>query len=747
MTDPQNRAQLALCPPANASMSADPTLQLLLDEQRLRGMVQRPVRAVRVRPKARVGHQAALVGPDGQPWGWIRVLVGRSREKQDKLLTRARRGAGAAQVGSLILGELDASVLWGPWFTDPALVKSLERIRPSTAPEVSGLQVLRHNPGRRLVLRDGNQVWRVTSDSHSRSVQVATQLLSLGVPVNAPVEVCDRDAVHLSRWPWLPGRDLGQAPQVSELSGAGGVLAQLHELPVGPLVDVLDGSPRGWREQMLAVDQAVAQLHEVAPGLGARAQELRTALPRWVPASRDVVVHGDLSLDQFLAGADGSVHLGDLDRVALGPVEVDLASLRAVALLLEHDIDPLLQAWADTVQQELSVSLAGLAPWTASSLLQRCSQYWRSRDAQWSERTSRLLELAAQELRHDARGGSWRVPHRVQGCGDAVTITRAWPDKMREHPTIAVEGRDATGTLRAARLDTTGRARLLPPGTDRRLPALESASSRGELVVHRAGKRAVLACPTREAPSSYVKVVRAGQGAGVARAAEHGARVAAAVGLAAPSVLAHGDDTVTMSVLAGVPLHGLSTDPRWEGIWQEWAQRWQLLQQLPVDGALPVHGCAAEAGVLRTWQTRCAQTGLLDHTPWPRRMAELADELAAAGDRRLVTAHRDLHDKQLLYSSQGLGVLDFDTVSLAAPELDLANLAAHASLREAQGLWGQEAALVVTRAAQQVARAMDITEDRWRRAELATVARLAGVYAFRPQWRTLVLDWAERCWG
>ncbi|RIK10386.1 MAG: hypothetical protein DCC50_14835 [Acidobacteria bacterium] len=37
--------------------------------------------------------------------------------------------------------------------------------------------------------------------------------------------------------------------------------------------------------------------------------------------------------------------------------------------------------------------------------------------------------------------------------------------------------------------------------------------------------------------------------------------------------------------------------------------------------------------------------------------------------------------------------------------------------------------------------------DRLAAAELATVVRLACVYAFRPTWRDPVLGWAERRWA
>ena len=93
-----------------------------------------------------------------------------------------------------------------------------------------------------------------------------------------------------------------------------------------------------------------------------------------------------------------------------------------------------------------------------------------------------------------------------------------------------------------------------------------------------------------------------------------------------------------------------------------------------------------------------------------------------------------------------LGVLDFDTACLAPAEVDLVNLAVHARLRQAQGGWDREASHVVEQQARRLARLADVSDEQWRRSELAVVARLAAVYAHRPRWREQVLAWAEQEW-
>src|SRR5690606_25107580 len=121
--------------------------------------------------------------------------------------------------------------------------------------------------------------------------------------------------------------------------------------------------------------------------------------------------------------------------------------------------------------------------------------------------------------------------------------------------------------LRSGTVGTTGDVRLLPPGVDRRLPALAGLAGRGRLVVHRPGRRAVVALPDR-----YVKVLRPGRAPAVAALSRRGSALAVAAGLGAADVLAADADTVSFSVLPGRPVHELSADGHWTGMWSAWAR-------------------------------------------------------------------------------------------------------------------------------------------------------------------------------
>src|SRR5690606_17682199 len=106
---------------------------------------------------------------------------------------------------------------------------------------------------------------------------------------------------------------------------------------------------RGWAQTRAAAEASVAQVEEVAAYLAPPLREALAALPPAHTPERstglntgpDVLLHGDFSLDQCLAGEAGLV-LTDLDRAAPGPADVDLASAVAVALIDGTDLGPLL---------------------------------------------------------------------------------------------------------------------------------------------------------------------------------------------------------------------------------------------------------------------------------------------------------------------------------------------------------------------------------------------------------------------
>ncbi len=126
-------------------------------------------------------------------------------------------------------------------------------------------------------------------------------------------------------------------------------------------------------------------------------------------------------------------------------------------------------------------------------------------------------------------------------------------------------------------------------------------------------------------------------------------------------------------------------------------------------------------------------------------------ELEAAADyltpARPVLAHCDLHDGQFLLDEKQTYLLDFDTLALAEPELDLGNLLAHLDLRrfarpELENLELEEILL------EAYVRARGPMPDRqrltWYRA--LSALRLACVHASRPETRDHAPRLAALAW-
>lgn len=792
---PELLPDAGLAPAADAGLAPvlDAGLALVLDADRLSALVGEPVRAVRVRPKPGVTHVAALLARAGGPHeegtvrGWVRTLQGEARLKADKVRIAQERGraaGGMLAAGEHPLPDADVLVLWGPVQADLRLARELATMAAQegvgdglpVAPEPGGREgwrVLRYNPGRRLVVRSGEVVHRITAEPHrSRLTSLTRALADAELPVVTPLEDQPFDRRRVSSWPWIHGDDASSLQEPTALRAIGALLRRLHSLDQGAVPEL----PRtGWAQLRESALASVWQLlyllrHDAgATDLVPLAEQALLILQARVevPEGPPVVSHGDFSLDQCLLGPDGPV-LTDFDRAALAPRELDLASVVAAGIVdgvsgAGHVLEGYDAGYAAPVTSAL------LAPWVMASLLARAMQHWRGQEPDWRDRTRRLL-LAATGL-------DVRVPDHVRSGDERVEVLRAWPGRAPKSGTerpgddaerpgvdrgvaartvhVSLEGRDVQGRLRAGTWASDGTVTLLPPGEDPRLPALRDLAGRGELLVHRPGRRAVV-----RLAGSYAKVVRRGRAAQVAEAGAVGQSLAGRAGLRAPRVLSVDGDVLHLETVPGRPLHDLSGLGAWDAAWARWEGAWSSFQALPHTGlGLAVHTWADEADGLRDWAAKAAP--LLAGTPWPTRLEEVASLLDEAHRRAeqeghaLVPTHRDLHDKQLLWDGTELSVLDLDTACLAPPVLDPANLAVHADLRVAQGVWTAAEGEVVVDRAHRVALRGDAAaagldgrdELSWELAGLATRARLVAVYAYRPGWRELVLDWAGQGWS
>lgn len=305
------------------------------------------------------------------------------------------------------------------------------------------------------------------------------------------------------------------------------------------------------------------------------------------------------------------------------------------------------------------------------------------------------------------------VAAEIRAAG--LALRRAWP-RGADELLLDLVGPD--GAV-AARWTATGGLRLHRHGADEKMPALAAmlAEPGVELLSHRPGRRAVL-----RTPLGYAKVVPPRKHAGLWAAARRAERLP----VRTPAVVAADPvrGVVVTAALPGRSLHQVLADRGPEAV-EACRAAGRLLariHEVPV-GSLPGHGPAEELAVCRRWQDWARAYGLSPAHPAPP--VPVPPEPV-----RPVLLHRDLHDRQLLISSDGEpGVIDFDLMATGDPALDLANLLVHLELRERQGVVEAAAPLIAAvldgyAPAAAVRRSLPFYRaTAWN--------RLAGVYAFR----------------
>ena len=744
-------------------------------------------RAVPANPGPPAG--CAVFGPD-------------ARDKVSKL-RRAAKKAGTALVDAPVPGHPGATLLAGPIGADPRLRRRVRAVRGLVHRDGTPRgRVLAYNPSKRVVqiassprvggevVIGGEVVAKVSAAQDATAddadVRMLRNLTAQGVPV---LEPCTVPAPGVQLFPLMPGGDLAglladdgcDSTRARLLAETGRALAALHAadrsavdraLTVAAPLREIDPAARlaDARDAVLALVPALIGAFDTAAALVLRA--LRSTGTAGRPAD-SVVLHGDFSADQVLVGE--GVVLNDFDRVRAGPTAFDLGSFAAVELLAGRSgtLTALLDAYAGPGGR----APAGIDCWTAFHVLLRCVEPARDLDPDHHEKARLRIALAAGLVRgsphppsaaadtadRPGAGTAGRdagsVPGRtsrpvlgetVEAAGDVIAVSRAWPAADGAQ---LFEGRDGAGRLRAGTFAADGGVGLLPHASDARLPGLRPG---GELLVHRAGRRAVVRESADGEPGGrvYVKHLRPKKVARVAEASRSAGVLARAAGFCAPEVLTADRHSVTLSAAPGLPVAELAAGEdlsAWRALWDAWSQRWPRLVR-STGGEAEVHDAQQEAEVVATWTRH-----LTDYDPlgWSESTAgralrtqylAAADDVAFALRKRtggLGISHRDLHDGQILFDlvSGSLSLLDFDTLAYAEPELDLGNLIAHMRLRHHQGLLGDEARDVALTAVDRAADVLGADASRLEAYTRASALRLVGVYAFRPRWRALARSW------
>ena len=302
-------------------------------------------------------------------------------------------------------------------------------------------------------------------------------------------------------------------------------------------------------------------------------------------------------------------------------------------------------------------------------------------------------------------------------------LRRSWPEHRSSGSTsVSIECVDGEGRLRAGHVTAGAIPDLLPYATDPALPAL-STHLTGALVVHRAGRRAVVMEDSR-----VRKIVRPHRAVSLVRAHTSAASVLRVTGLRTPRILGNEDDVVDLELLPGRSLDELG-DAGLPG-WQRLTDSWAHLAHDKAD--LPVHGPRQETEVLRRWFASAQRHGVIDQpVPLHEQVVDTCLSLREDDGERII-AHRDLHDGQLLWDGRELSLLDLDTAATAEAALDLGNLAAHVDLMRIQGRLGPEAHSRVLGLLDDVAARLPTDSQRLRAYRAASLLRLALIHVFRP---------------
>ncbi len=414
-------------------------LEAALDPAWLTEHCGRPVRASRLRLKPGVSLALSLVDAcRGTPVGWARFLWPRAR-------SRARSLAAWAGAQGLAVHQRDWSGLvlqWGGLASDPALGRVVASSLGPWAAALPGLegpggtgpggavaeapcdtpaqgdppapgdlpgrrgapgaegtlQVMRHNPLRRLVIRAGSYVVRLSARPTPWGLATLSELAAL-VPTPPPVELPTSPApglpaqvrgeggVHVAAQALTGDTDLGRCPDPEATYRAGTLLARLHRArpaPGGALEAALGPAPDAGR----ALRAHAGVLDHLDRALAGRARALVGRLPR-SPVGPGVLSHGDASPDQvLLERASGLVWLTDFDRLCLAGPATDLGSYLS-------QVGPELgQALLDGYRAG-----GGLPPGPAEreaaltrSLVLRAAEPLRAADPAWRQALSATLE-------------------------------------------------------------------------------------------------------------------------------------------------------------------------------------------------------------------------------------------------------------------------------------------------------------------------------------------------------------------
>ncbi len=149
------------------------------------------------------------------------------------------------------------------------------------------------------------------------------------------------------------------------------------------------------------------------------------------------------------------------------------------------------------------------------------------------------------------------------------------------------------------------------------------------------------------------------------------------------------------------------------------------------------HGVDDEIGLLAGWVALAGEVHPDLRQGMTAALARVSAELERRRWFRAAPIHRDFYDKQVLVDGARTVLIDFDTLCLGDPALDVGNFLAHQRLAELQGRGRARPVAKAFLAAYGAAQSPDFS-DRVESYARATLLRLACLYSLRSRWTHVV---------
>lgn len=324
----------------------------------------------------------------------------------------------------------------------------------------------------------------------------------------------------------------------------------------------------------------------------------------------------------------------------------------------------------------------------------------------------------------------------VDGAGHSPAETEASPAGTADAPAPRRARRAGHFRIQqhagAARPDE--QLELFPPGTDPQLPALERTAQGGLVIAHEPGLRAVVR--HRDGTQESYTVVLPDGGAAELLAGMRRAQAFSGP-FRLPRLISHDDAVATFQALPGVSLHRPHRigAEAWENAWDQSLDAWSTAIQHPgeLPASTPVHGAATEIRRLQRWEA-LTRPYIVGAELFQASVTAACEALASIPERRMVPAHRQLRDEDLLYSADlGPGLVKVSNAGWAHPALDLGGLRAGAKWNELRGLWDAPRRAVVDRLINDTAYRNGVPAHALDAYARAALLRLSAQFTFSPR--------------